>query len=240
MIKIVRVFKKYDILKLIIRSVKFKFLFLVFTEIISFGVSSLKDKSNSSDGTRIAKALDELGPSFIKLGQLISTRPDIIGNKIAEDMSLLRDNLPPFSRSEAVEIIQKEFGKNINEVFENFSEPIAAASIAQVHYADIHLDKKQIPVAVKVLRPNIIEIINSEMDRLSWLAGFMELFEDFRRLRPKSIIEKAREVIKFELDFRYEAAAASELAENTKMDQTFYVPIVYWDKVTRKVLTTER
>ena len=240
LIKIVRVFKKYDILKLIIRSVKFKFLFLVFTEIISFGVSSLKDKSNSSDGTRIAKALDELGPSFIKLGQLISTRPDIIGNKIAEDMSLLRDNLPPFSRSEAIEIIQKEFGKNINEVFENFSEPIAAASIAQVHFADIHLDKKQIPVAVKVLRPNIIEIINSEMDRLSWLAGFMELFEDFRRLRPKSIIEKAREVIKFELDFRYEAAAASELAENTKTDQTFYVPIVYWDKVTRKVLTTER
>ena len=240
LIKIVRVFKKYDILKLIIRSVKFKFLFLVFSEIISFGVSSLKDKSNSSDGTRIAKALDELGPSFIKLGQLISTRPDIIGNKIAEDMSLLRDNLPPFSRSEAVEIIQKEFGKNIIEVFENFSEPIAAASIAQVHFANIHLDKKQIPVAVKVLRPNIIEIINSEMDRLSWLAGFMELFEDFRRLRPKSIIEKAREVIKFELDFRYEAAAASELAENTKMDQTFYVPIVYWDKVTRKVLTTER
>ena len=240
LIKIVRVFKKYDILKLIIRSVKFKFLFLVFSEIISFGVSSLKDKSNSSDGTRIAKALDELGPSFIKLGQLISTRPDIIGNKIAEDMSLLRDNLPPFSRSEAVEIIQKEFGKNIIEVFENFSEPIAAASIAQVHFANIHLDKKQIPVAVKVLRPNIIEIINSEMDRLSWLAGFMELFEDFRRLRPKSIIEKAREVIKFELDFRYEAAAASELAENTKTDQTFYVPIVYWDKITKKVLTTER
>ena len=240
LIKIVRVFKKYDILKLIIRSVKFKLLFLIFSEIISFGVSTLKDKSNSSDGTRIAKALDELGPSFIKLGQLISTRPDIIGNKIAEDMSLLRDNLPPFSRSEAIEIIQKEFGKNINEVFENFSEPIAAASIAQVHYADIHLDKKRIPVAVKVLRPNIIEIINSEMDRLSWLAGFMELFEDFRRLRPKSIIEKAREVIKFELDFRYEAAAASELAENTKTDQTFYVPIVYWDKITKKVLTTER
>ena len=240
LIKIVRVFKKYDILKLIIRSVKFKLLFLIFSEIISFGVSTLKDKSNSSDGTRIAKALDELGPSFIKLGQLISTRPDIIGNKIAEDMSLLRDNLPPFSRSEAIEIIQKEFGKNINEVFENFSEPIAAASIAQVHFANIHLDKKQIPVAVKVLRPNIIEIINSEMDRLSWLAGFMELFEDFRRLRPKSIIEKAREVIKFELDFRYEAAAASELAENTKTDQTFYVPIVYWDKITKKVLTTER
>ena len=105
--------------------------------------------------------MDELGPSFIKLGQLISTRPDIIGNEIAEDMSLLRDNLPPFPRSEAIEIIQKEFGKNINEVFENFSEPVAAASIAQVHFADIYIDKKLTSVAVKVLRPNIIEIINS-------------------------------------------------------------------------------
>ena len=85
--------------------------------------------------------MDELGPSFIKLGQLISTRPDIIGNEIAEDMSLLRDNLPPFLRSEAIEIIEKEFGKNINEVFENFSEPVAAASIAQVHFADIYIDK---------------------------------------------------------------------------------------------------
>ena len=240
LIKIVRVFKKYDILRLITNSVKFKFLFIIFSEIVSFGVSTLKELSKSSDGTRIAKAMDELGPSFIKLGQLISTRPDIIGNEIAEDMSLLRDNLPPFPKSEAIEIIEKEFGKNINEIFENFSEPVAAASIAQVHFADIYIDKKLTPVAVKVLRPNIIEIINSEMERLSWLTGFMELFEDFRRLKPKSIIEKAKEVIKFELDFRYEAAAASELSENTKTDLSFYVPEVYWDKVTRKVLTIER
>ena len=163
LIKIVRVFKKYDILKLITNSVKFKFLFLIFTEIVSFGVSPLKELYSSSDGTRIAKAMNELGPSFIKLGQLISTRPDIIGNEIAEDMSLLRDNLPPFPRSEAIEIIEKEFGKNINEIFENFSEPVAAASIAQVHFADIYIDKKITPVAVKVLRPNIIEIIKPDL-----------------------------------------------------------------------------
>ena len=119
LIKIVRVFKKYDILKLITNSVKFKFLFLIFTEIVSFGVKILKELSDSSDGTRIAKAMDELGPSFIKLGQLISTRPDIIGNEVAEDMSLLRDNLPPFPKSKAIKIIEKEFGKNINEIFEN-------------------------------------------------------------------------------------------------------------------------
>tara|TARA_B100000965_G_scaffold392088_1_gene401206 strand:+ start:1541 stop:3073 length:1533 start_codon:yes stop_codon:yes gene_type:complete len=240
LIKIIRIFKKYDILKLIINSVKFKFLFILFTEMFSLGVNKLKELSNESDGIRIAKALNELGPSFIKLGQLISTRPDIIGNEIAEDMSLLRDNLPPFPRSEAIEIIQKEFGKNINEIFQDFSEPIAAASIAQVHFANIYIGKEITPVAVKVLRPNIIEIINNEMERLSWLSNFMQLFQDFKRLRPKSIIEKAKEVIKFELDFRYEAAAASELSENTKKDESFYVPKVYWDQVTKKVLTIER
>ena len=239
LVKIVRIFKKYNILRLIINSAKFKLLFVTITEILSLGVIKDKNLSGLSDGIKIAKALDELGPSFIKLGQLISTRPDIIGNQIAEDMSLLRDNLPPFPRSEAIKIIQKEFGQDIEEVFENFSEPIAAASIAQVHFANIYHDKKSISVAVKVLRPNIIETINDEMNRLSWLAGFMELFEDFRRLRPKSIVEKAKEVIKFELDFRYEAAAASELSENTKTDHTFYVPKVYWDKVTRKVFDTD-
>ena len=182
--------------------------------------------------------MDKLGPSFIKLGQLISTRPDII-NQIAEDMSLLRDNLPPFPKSEAIKIIETEFGKNINEVFENFSEPVAAASIAQVHFADIYINKKLTQWLFKVLRPNIIEIINIEMERLSWLARFMELFEDFRRnytlyCGPNQLLKKAKEVIKFELDFRYEAAAASELSENTKADQSFYVPKVYWDKITKK------
>ena len=128
-------------MKLIANTVKFKFLFIIFTEIISIRVNRIKNLSSSSHGIRIAKALNELGPSFIKLGQLISTRPDIIGNQIAEDMSLLRDNLPPFPKSEAVKIIQKEFGKDINEIFENFSEPIAAASIAQVHFADIYINK---------------------------------------------------------------------------------------------------
>ena len=240
LIKIIRVFKKYDILKLVIKAIKYKFLFFCFTELFSFDVSILKEEKESSDGTKIAKALNELGPSFIKLGQLLSTRPDIIGNAIAEDMSLLRDNLPPFSKSEAIEIIEKEFNKSINEIFIDFSEPIAAASIAQVHFAKINQNGVSTDVAVKVLRPRIIEIIENEMNRLEWLTNFMEMFKEFRRLRPKSVIEKAREVIKFELDFRYEAAAASELAENTNNDESFYVPKVYWDKVTKRVLTIEK
>ena len=156
--------------------------------------------------------MNELGPSFVKLGQLISTRPDIVGNTIAEDLSLLRDNLPPFSRKKAIAIIEDEFGTNIDNIFLQFSEPIAAASIAQVHFAKIKSSNTEIDVAVKVLRPEIEKTINQEMERLEWLTTFMENFSEFQRLRPNSIIKKAKEVIKFELDLRYEAAAASELS----------------------------
>ena len=240
LIKLIRVLKKYNVLILINKNIRFKFLFIFFTNLISIGVSYDRNHKNKSDGLRIAQALNELGPSFVKLGQLISTRPDIVGNTIAEDLSLLRDNLPPFSRKTAIEIIEDEFGTNIDNIFSQFSEPIAAASIAQVHFAKIKSSNTEIDVAVKVLRPEIEKIINQEMERLEWLTTFMENFTEFQRLRPNSIIKKAKEVIKFELDLRYEAAAASELSENTNMDESFYVPTVYWDKVTQKILTMEK
>ena len=227
LIKLIRVLKKYNVLILINKNIRFKFLFIFFTNLISIGVSYDRNHKNKSDGLRIAQALNELGPSFVKLGQLISTRPDIVGNTIAEDLSLLRDNLPPFSRKTAIEIIEDEFGTNIDSVFSQFSEPIAAASIAQVHFAKIKSSNTEIDVAVKVLRPEIEKIINQEMERLEWLTTFMENFTEFQRLRPNSIIKKAKEVIKFELDLRYEAAAASVLSENT-------------NKVTQKVLTMEK
>ena len=152
-----------------------------------------------------------MGPSFIKLGQLISTRPDIIGNEIAEDMAMLRDNLPPFSKNEAIEIIEDQFGRKIDDIYMNFSEPIAAASIAQVHFAEINDNGRATPVAVKILRPKIIETIDEEMNRLDWLTGFLENFSELKRLQLNSVIKKAKEIIRFELDLRYEAAAASEL-----------------------------
>ena len=240
LIKIIRIFRQYDILKLIRKNIRYKIIFDAFTFIISIGTIKSKKFNKDSDGIRIANALNKLGPSFIKLGQLISTRPDIIGNEIAEDMSLLRDNLPPFSRDVAISIIEDEFGKKIDDIYTNFSEPIAAASIAQVHFAEIKYNDEIIEVAVKVLRPNIKETINDEMNRLQWLTNFLEIFPEFKRLQAKSIIEKAKEVIKFELDLRYEAAAASELSENTKYDQNFYVPKVYWDNISEKVLTIEK
>ena len=240
LIKIIRVFKRHALLNLISSSIRFKILFRIFTEIIAIGTFKDQTISKEKNGIRIAKALNELGPSFVKLGQLISTRPDIVGNEIAEDLSLLRDNLPPFSQSEAIKIIESELGNKIESIFQNFSEPIAAASIAQVHYGEIVEGGKTISVAIKVLRPNIDTIIYQEMERLEWLTSFMENFSEFKRLRPKSIIQKAKEVIKFELDLRYEAAAASELSENTKIDETFYVPKIYWEKVSKRVLTMEK
>ena len=238
-LKIIRVFKKYNVLILIEKNIRYKFLFKIFTYLLAPATFN-KSPKDMPDGIRISSALNELGPSFIKLGQLISTRPDIIGNEIAEDMAMLRDNLPPFSRNEAIKIIEEQFDKDIDSLFQNFGEPIAAASIAQVHFAEIKDGQKIIPVAVKILRPNIIETIEDEMYRLDWLTNFLENFSEFERLQLNSVIKKTREIIRFELDLRYEAAAASELKENTKDDQSFYVPDIHWEYVTKKVLTIER
>ena len=125
LIKIIRVFKRHALLNLISSSIRFKILFRIFTEIIAIGTFKDQTISKEKNGIRIAKALNELGPSFVKLGQLISTRPDIVGNEIAEDLSLLRDNLPPFSQSEAIKIIESELGNKIEAIFQNFSKPIA-------------------------------------------------------------------------------------------------------------------
>jgi len=239
LLKIIRVFKRHNVLILIEKNIRYKIIFRLFTFLLA-PTTSIKSKEGIPDGIRISSALNDLGPSFIKLGQLISTRPDIIGNKIAEDMAMLRDNLPSFPKAEAISIIEEQFQDKIENIFQNFSDPIAAASIAQVHFAEIKDGNKTIPVAVKVLRPNIIETISDEMSRLDWLTNFLENFRELKRLQLNSVIKKTREIIRFELDLRYEAAAASELKENTKNDQSFYVPIIYWEHVAKKVLTTER
>lgn len=197
-----------------------------------------KKNVNESRGKRIANALESLGPSFIKLGQALSTRPDLVGEEISTDLSDLRDQIPPFDSATAKQIIEEEFGASIEDLFELFDdEPIAAASIAQVHKAKTKDGKK---VAVKVLRPNIAKAFAKDVDLLLWMAEIVEhRLPNTRRFSPIKSVQTFANTVRLELDLRFEAACAAELKENTKHDDGFYVPDVFWKLTSERVLTTE-
>jgi ubiquinone biosynthesis protein len=190
-------------------------------------------------GQRLAKALQEAGPSFIKLGQALSTRSDLLGEELTADLSDLQDSLPPFSGAEARAAIEAEFGKPVDELFSEFDDKaIAAASIAQVHFA-VTADGRE--VAVKVLRPGIESAFQANLDLFTWVAGLIEKTRpDLRRLKPVKSIKTIADTVAMEMDLRFEAAAAVELGENFKDDESFNVPAVDWTLTGRRVLTTER
>ncbi len=190
-------------------------------------------------GERIAKALQELGPTFIKFGQALSTRSDLLGEDVAADLSELQDHLPPFSAAKARSIIEQEMGSPIGEIFSDFTwEPVAAASIAQVHFA-VTSDGEE--VAVKVLRPNVEEAFAKDLALFHWIAELVERARpELRRLKPVEVIETFEETIRLEMDLRLEAAAAEELAENFAGDKDFRVPGVDWRRTSRRILTLER
>jgi ubiquinone biosynthesis protein len=190
-------------------------------------------------GERISRALQKLGPTFIKFGQALSTRSDLIGEEVAADLSELQDHLPPFNSAEARNIIERELGTTIEESFSEFTwEPVAAASIAQVHFAVTSEGNK---VAVKVLRPNIEEAFAQDMDLLYWVAQLIEkTHPEFRRLKPIEVIKTFKETIRLEMDLRFEAAAAQELALNFVGDETFRVPTIDWRRTSKRILTLER
>ena len=192
---------------------------------------------NAKPEMRLVIALQDLGPSFIKIGQALATRPDIIGPETAFDLLKLQDQVPPFPGEEAKKIIEKELGATVEELFKEFNvEPIAAASIAQVHMATTLTGKK---VAVKVLRPGIAKAFSRDLEAFQWLAGIAELFSsEARRLRPSEVVETIAEIIALEMDLRIEAAAAAELKQNTKNNPHYDVPDVDWDRTSRQVLTT--
>lgn len=189
-------------------------------------------------GERLAMALEALGPSFIKLGQTLSTRSDLIGKEVATDLSRLQDRLPPFPTNQAIAIIEHELENSLQTLFSDFNqEPVAAASIAQVHQATTTEGKK---VAVKVLRPGIREAFARDIDLLFWLATLAEKnIKSLKRLRPVEVIHIFAKTVKLEMDLRFEAAAASELKENCKNDTNFYVPEVDWTRTSRNVFTLE-
>jgi ubiquinone biosynthesis protein len=190
-------------------------------------------------GERLAAALGELGPSFIKLGQILATRADLLGDEITEDLARLQDRLPPFSGREARALIEAEFEEPLESRFANFDETaIAAASIAQVHFA-VTTEGRE--VAVKVLRPGIAKAFARDLDLFRWLADLIERTRPaLRRLKPVEVVETLAQSVRIEMDLRFEAAAASELAENFADDPTFRVPQVDWQRTGRTVLTTER
>ena len=190
-------------------------------------------------GERLARALQEAGPSFIKLGQALSTRSDLLGEEMCDDLSHLQDQLPPFSGALAREAIVDELGKPIDELFEQFDDTaIAAASIAQVHFA---ITREGQEVAVKVLRPGIEAAFQRDLDMFRWVARTIErTVPALRRLKPVQSVEILAETIQMEMDLRFEAAAASEMAENFDDDPTFKIPVVNWKHSGKRILTTER
>lgn len=186
----------------------------------------------------LTRALTALGPSYIKLGQLLSTRPDIVGGDLAHQLQYLQDQLPPFSIDIARETIEKELEMPLDEVFCDFSEPVAAASIAQVHHA--RLVSSGAEVAIKVLRPDIERAFSRDIDAFFLIAHVISYFApSARRLRPVEVVRHFEGVVKGELDLRLEASAASEFAENVKNDKGFSVPQPHWLFCGRRVMTMD-
>jgi ubiquinone biosynthesis protein len=190
-------------------------------------------------GQRLAAALLEMGPTFIKLGQSLSTRSDLIGEEMAEDLSELQDKLPPFPSEEARAIIETELEQPLDKLFQSFDDaPIAAASIAQVHFA---VTTEGNEVAVKVLRPGIERRFGADVALLLWLAEWAERLRP--RLRRLHILDSVRNfegVVQREMDLRFEAAAAAELAQNFTGDPNFLIPEVDWQRTGHRVLTLKR
>lgn len=189
-------------------------------------------------GERLADALQDLGPAYIKLGQTLATRSDLVGDEIAEDLTTLQDRLPPFPADEARAAIEDALGAPVDELFTSFEDkPVAAASIAQVHMA---VDKDGNKVAVKILRPGIEDIFRRDMNGFLWLAELMErALPEARRLRPREAVETLTQSVEIEMDLRMEAAAASELKENMAGEPGYRVPQVDWQRTARRVLTLE-
>ena len=181
-----------------------------------------------------------MGTTFIKLGQFLATRPDIIGEEVSKKLEKLQDRLPPFQMQDAKNILKESLGEdNFNSIL-NLSEPVAAASIAQVHKAQINENGTIKDVAIKILRPEIRKVFNEEIDALMLLAYIIQsTVTKTKRLKLVEVVFLLKEITNHEMDLRFEAAAANEFAENTKNDSGFFVPKIYWNYTSEKVLTLD-
>jgi len=191
-----------------------------------------------SRGQRLRMALEELGPVFIKFGQMLSTRRDLLPDDIADELARLQDDVPPFDRRHATDIIERALNAPVDELFAEFdADPMASASVAQVHAATLHSGEK---VVVKVVRPGIEKVIRQDIALLYTLARLLQRHPDGRRLRPLEVVADYELTILDELDMQREAANASQLRRNFTDSPLVYVPEVHWDYTRRDVLTMER
>jgi ubiquinone biosynthesis protein len=204
-------------------------------------LARLIERPTSTDAEhRLATALTRLGPTYVKLGQFLATRPDVVGMAIARDLESLQDRMPPFPRREAEAIVAAALDKPVSEAFAAFGDPVAAASIAQVHRAEIETPDGRKTVAVKVLRPGIEQRFRVDLDAFTFAAQRGEAMSaEARRLRLMETVATLRRSVAIEMDLRLEAAALSEMAENTKADPDFRVPKVDWDRTAKDVLTLD-
>jgi ubiquinone biosynthesis protein len=206
---------------------------------ISFARLFARPTAKSGE-SRLAAALTKLGPTYVKLGQFLATRPDVVGAVIARDLESLQDKMAPFPQSDAEARIVAAFGKPLKEIYASFGPPVAAASIAQVHRAEIDDDGARKPMAVKILRPGIERRFKSDLDAFYYAARKAEAWSlEAQRLRLIEVVATLARSVAIEMDFRLEAAALSEMAENTREDADFRVPAVDWNRTARDMLTME-
>ena len=197
----------------------------------------IERREAGTSATRLAAALTRLGPSYVKFGQFLATRPDVVGMKIASDLSALQDRMPPFPMAQARAIVEAAHGRPVEQVFAAFGEPVAAASIAQVHRARLQDGRE---VAVKVLRPGIRDRFQRDLGAMRFGAELAERRSaEARRLRFTGVVETLARSVTMEMDLRLEAAALSEFAENTKDDPDFRVPEPDWQLTAREMLVDE-
>ncbi len=213
----------------------------LFFNFISVGITPTKLNKNMPSGEKLCLALQGMGTTFIKLGQFLATRPDIIGEELAKSLEKLQDKVPAFDLHDAKKVIKKEIGEKQYQNIIEIGEPIAAASIAQVHFAKIKNENQEKQVAIKILRPDIEKLFNEELDALMLFAYIVEnTISKAKRLKLVEVVHLLREITNIEMDLRFEAAAANELYENTKLDKGFNVPKIYWNYTTKKILTLDK
>ncbi|MFV0359027.1 2-polyprenylphenol 6-hydroxylase [Tropicimonas sp.] len=186
----------------------------------------------------LLRGLSALGSVYVKFGQILSTRPDVVGADLSRQLKVLQDKMPPFPRSVAIDAVERELGIRVEEVFEEFSEPVAAASIAQVHKARVATTGRE--VAVKILRPGVEREFARDFDAFYLAAWIIEsLSPASRRLHPSGVIEHFETSVRGELDLRRESALAAEFEASTGGDAGFRVPAVHWNLSARRVMTLD-